>query len=45
MRFGVIPSEGGRLFEQSLREVCYAEEREMTRRALVRAGQLEATHT
>jgi alkanesulfonate monooxygenase SsuD/methylene tetrahydromethanopterin reductase-like flavin-dependent oxidoreductase (luciferase family) len=26
MRFGFIPSEGGRLFEQSLREVCYAEE-------------------
>ena len=35
MRFGFIPSEGGRLFEQSLREVC----------ALVRAGQLEAAHT
>ena len=26
MRFGFIPSEGGHLFEQSLREVCYAEE-------------------
>jgi probable F420-dependent oxidoreductase len=26
MRFGFIPSEGGRLFEQSLHEVCYAEE-------------------
>jgi len=45
MRFGFIPSEGGRLFEQSLREICYAEEREMTRQAVVRAGQLEAAHT
>jgi len=26
MRFGFIPSEGGRLFEQSLREICHAEE-------------------
>ncbi len=26
MRFGFIPSEGGHLFDQSLREVCYAEE-------------------